>query len=136
MMSQTYPEYAESDSTIISYNTISVGGLWGSRDLSSSGYDDCSGKSDGVSSNFQTQYQIGGLAFSRTTQKKEAKSFTWGASAFYGKFEEDAYYRRGVHPWVTEISSTRTESTYGISPRVQWDYKYAGIGIAFTSAIF
>ncbi len=33
MMSQTYPEFAESDSTQISYNTISVGGLWGSQTL-------------------------------------------------------------------------------------------------------
>jgi len=130
MMSQTYPEVAESDSTKISYNTISVGGLWGSQTLEYGGYHACSSKTVPQSDLFQNEYQVYGLGFSRTIQTKEANSYTWGVSAFHGKFKEDLHHRENFPstPGVTTDNS-RIMNMYGINPYVQWDTRYIGTGI-------
>ena len=93
MMSQTYPEFAESDSTKISYNTISVGGLWGSQEANYGGDKCSSSHTDYRYLNFQTEYQVGGLGFSRTTQKKKAKSLTWECQHSMGNLKKT---------WITE----------------------------------
>jgi Prolipoprotein diacylglyceryl transferase len=132
MMSQTYPEFAESDSTRISYNTISVGGLWGSQTLEYGGYRACSSKTVPRSDLFQNEYRVYGLGFSRTTQIKGANSFTWGASAFHGKFREDALHHRSF-PSAVITNDSRTINMYGINSYVQWDNRYAGLGIGVHS---
>ena len=129
MMSQTYPEVAESDSTQISYNTISVGGLWGSQTLEYGGYHACSSRTVPHSDLFQNEYKVYGLGFSQTTQIKEANSFTWGVSAFHGKFKEDDHHREWFPSTPVTINDSRTINMYGINPYLQWDTRYAGIGI-------
>ncbi|HEX6893037.1 MAG TPA: prolipoprotein diacylglyceryl transferase family protein, partial [Chryseolinea sp.] len=130
MMSQTYPEFTESDSTKISYNTISVGGLWGSQTLDYGGYRACSSKTVPQNDRFQNEYEVGALGFSRTTQIKEANSLTWGVSAFYGTLKEEQEHRENYRsaPSVA-INDSRTINMYGINPYVQWDTRYAGTGI-------
>jgi prolipoprotein diacylglyceryltransferase len=132
MMSQTYPEFAEKDSTKISYNTISIGGLWGTQRLDYGSYNACSSKTIPAKTNFQNDYQIGGLGFSRTIQKKGAISLTWGVSAFQGKFKEDVHYTSN-YPGTSRIeySDSRTKHMYAINPYAQFDSRYAGVGIGF-----
>jgi len=132
MMSQTYPEFAESDSTQVSYNTISVGGLWASQTLEYGGYNSCSSKTVPQGDLFQNEYQVYGLGFSRTTQIKEANSFTWGISAFQGKFKEDVHHHESYPSQPVVITDeSRTMNMFGINPYIQWDARYVGIGFGF-----
>ena len=125
-MSQTYPEFAESDSTKISYNTISIGALFATRNVRSDGYT-CG--TQGTSSRFDTNYQIGGLGFSRTSQKGIGKSLSWGISGFAGEYREDGHAAAcGGGMCVSRNEISKTYTTFGANPYFQWDAIRIGVG--------
>ena len=118
LMSQTYPEQATSDSSKISYNTISVGGLFGKQDLSMV-MEDCNGN-DISGTVYKHRYQLAALGLSRTIQTGIAKSFTFGLNAYTGIHDE---YATGA------IESDRPElRSYGFNPFVQLDLPYFALG--------
>jgi phosphatidylglycerol:prolipoprotein diacylglycerol transferase len=119
LMSQTYPEQATSDSTKISYNTISVGGLFGKQDLSII-TKDCDGNKVGETA-YKHRYHLAALGISRTIQTGKAKSFTFGLNAYTGIHDE----------YVTgEIESDRPElRSYGFNPFAQLDLPYFAVGV-------
>ena len=126
MMSQTYPEQAASDSTKISYNTISIGGLLGSQNLSVAPISstDCDGNSTYIpGKEYENKYKIAAIGFSRTIQTAEAKSFTFGLNAYTGVHDE--YVTGG-------LTSDRPElHTYGFNPFIQSDSRLFGFGAGF-----
>ena len=87
MMSQTYPEQAASDSTRISYNSISTGALMGWQGYSAV-TEDCDGNNLS-STEYNHKYQLMALGFSRTVQTGKARSYTLGLSAYTGKHDEE-----------------------------------------------
>ncbi len=118
LMSQTYPEQATNDSTTISYNTISVGGLFGKQNLSIVA-EDCDGNNISETE-YKHRYQLAALGLSRTIQTGKAKSFTFGLNAYTGMHDE---YVTGA------IESDRRElRTYGFNPFVQLDLPYFALG--------
>jgi prolipoprotein diacylglyceryltransferase len=117
-MSQTYPEQAASDSTRISYNTISTGGLMGWQHLEYV-VEDCDGNKY-TQSEYKHQYRLIGLGFSRTVQTGKSKSYTLGLSAYAGKHEEEIVL--GGYP-------NRKLTTYGINPYGQLDLPKFGLGL-------
>ena len=118
MMSQTYPEQAASDSTKISYNTISIGGLLGSQNLSLV-TEDCDGNKVSETE-FKNKYRLAALGFSRTVQTGKAKSISFGLNAYTGVHDENV---------TGFISSDRPElRSYGFNPFVQLDYRTFAFG--------
>ena len=120
LMSQTYPELATSDSTLVSYNTISSGILGGQQDfgIGSITTQDCNGNPVTVpAKEYDNSYSIVGLGFSRTVQKGRDKSFTYGISAFKGHHNE--FVR---HAYDQEYD------VYGFTPYIQNDWRYIGFG--------
>jgi len=119
LMSQTYPEQATSDSTKISYNTISVGGLFGKQNLSMI-TEDCDGNKM-TETAYKHRYQLAALGLSRTIQTGKAESFTFGLNAYTGIHDE----------YVTgEIESDRPElRSYGFNPFAQLDLPYFALGV-------
>jgi prolipoprotein diacylglyceryltransferase len=119
MMSQTYPEQAASDSTRISYNSISTGGLMGWQTFSAV-TEDCDG-ANLSSTEYNHKYQLMALGFSRTVQTGKARSYTLGLSAYTGKHDEEI---------TGTYSSDRPElTTYGINPFFQADFPKLAIGV-------
>jgi len=122
MMSQTFPEQAASDTTTISYNTISVGGLLGSKNLMINPVSttDCDGNTTNIPGRqYMNKYKVAALGFSRTIQTAKDKSFTFGLSAYAGKHDEQA----------TGIPSDRPELfTYAFNPYIQTDSRLLGFG--------
>jgi prolipoprotein diacylglyceryltransferase len=120
LMSQTYPEMATSDSTLISYNTISSGILGGQQNFSigSITTEDCNGNPVTVpAKEYDNSYGIVGLGFSRTVQKGRDKSFTYGISAFKGHHNE---YVRHAYDQDYDV--------YGFTPYIQSDWRFIGFG--------
>ena len=75
MMSQTYPEQAVSDSTRISYNSISTGGLMGWQSYSAVS-EDCNGNK--TSTDYNHKYQLMGLGFALQFKPGKPKVIPWG----------------------------------------------------------
>jgi prolipoprotein diacylglyceryltransferase len=118
MMSQTYPEQAASDSTRISYNSISTGGLMGWQSYSAVS-EDCNGNK--TSTDYNHKYQLMGLGFARTVQTGKAKSYTLGLSAYLGKHDEEI---------TGSYSLDRPElTTYGFNPFFQADFRKIAVGV-------
>lgn len=114
-MCQTYPEQAESDTTRIAYNTISMGGLVGKQDLTM--INGCATEP----TEYQNKYRLAALGFSRTVQTGTAKSYTFGLSGYLGTVDEKLLGTyAGDRPALT---------TYGISPYGQLDYRSIGLGL-------
>jgi hypothetical protein len=118
MMSQTYPEQALSDSTRISYKTISVGALLGQQNLSVI-EESCDG-SQISETEYHNSYQLAALGLSRTIQTGKAKSFTFGLNAYTGTHDEHA--TGGIETDRPELRS------YGFNPFVQFDLQYVALG--------
>jgi hypothetical protein len=112
MMSQTFPEQAASDSTRISYNTLSIGGLIGAQNLTMTATD-CDGATVSETE-YQNKYRVMGLGFSRTVQTGKTRSYTLGMSGFLGKHTEDVI--GSVIPTGPELS------TYAVTPYGQVDF--------------
>ena len=122
IMSQTYPEQAASDSTKITYNTISIGGLLGAEypTLAAVVTSDCDGNSTVVpETKYKHTFKLAGLGLSRTIQTGISKSVTIGLNGYMGIHNESvtgAYFNeRIIH-------------SYGINPFVQADFKRFAIG--------
>jgi len=121
MMSQTYPEKAKSDSTKISYNTISIGGLAGSQNFSITA-EDCSGNT--ISElKYLNKYKLGALGVSRTVQTTKDNSMTIGISAYTGTHTETL-----GGDFADDIDA-RVLQSYGVNPYGQLDYRLFAIGI-------
>ena len=122
MMSQTFPEQAVSDSTRISYNSISIGALVGGQDFSAV-TEDCDGNNLSTT-DYKHKYQLMALGFSHTVQTGKARSYTLGLSAYAGKHDEEV---TGVY------TSDRPElNTYGFTPYVQADFPIFAFGVGGT----
>ena len=118
MMSQTYPEQAVSDSTRVSYNSISTGGLMGWQSYSAVS-EDCNGNK--TSTDYDHKYQLMGLGFARTVQTGKAKSYTLGLSAYIGKHDEEI---------TGSFSLDRPKlTTYGFNPFFQADFPKIAVGV-------
>jgi prolipoprotein diacylglyceryltransferase len=122
MMSQTYPEQAVSDSTRISYNSISTGALAGWQQFSMV-TEDCDGNNMSTTQ-YKHKYQLMALGLSHTVQTGKTKSYTLGISAFAGEHGEEI---------VGDNSSESPEmSIWGITPYVQADFPIFGFGVGGT----
>ena len=127
LMSQTYPEQATSDSTLISYNTISIGGLYGQQNftIDSETVTDCSGIPTTIPGRqYDNTYTIGALGFSRTIQKAMDKSFTFGLSGFIGEHKESLTVRSSP-----PFSGSTQYEVFGLNPYIQSDGRIVGFGI-------
>lgn len=119
MMSQTFPEEAASDSTRISYNTLSVGGLIGAQNLTMTATD-CDGATTSKTE-YKNKYSLMGLGFSRTVQTGRMRSYTLGMSGFLGKHTEEV---------TGSLVSQRPDlTTYAVTPYGQLDYGKIGFGV-------
>ncbi|MDH4092087.1 MAG: prolipoprotein diacylglyceryl transferase [Cyclobacteriaceae bacterium] len=112
LMSQTYPEQADSDSTKIAYNTISIGGLLGSQTLTN---EDCNSHED-----YTHKYRLAAVGFSRTLETAKAESFTFGLNAYTGIHDE---YATG-----TIVSDRPALHSYGFNPFIQVDHRRFAVG--------
>ena len=127
LMSQTYPEQATSDSTLISYNTISLGGLYGQQNftIDPTTITDCGGVPTAVPGRqYDNTYTIGALGFSRTIQKAKGKSFTFGLNGFLGEHKESLK----VNSSPPFSGSTQYE-IFGFNPYIQGDGRIVGFGV-------
>jgi prolipoprotein diacylglyceryltransferase len=127
LMSQTYPEQATSDSTLISYNTISLGGLYGQQNftIDSETVTDCGGTSTTIPGRqYDNTYAIGALGFSRTIQKAKGKSFTFGLSGFKGEHKESLTVRSSP-----QFSISTQYEVFGLNPYIQSDGRIVGFGV-------
>lgn len=117
LMSQTYPEQASNDSTLISYNTISTGALMGWQSATVVA-EDCDGNRIG-STEYKHQYRLMALGLSRTVQTGKSRSYTLGLSGYTGRHEEEI---------IGSSYPKRDLTTYGINPFTQLDFPAFGFG--------
>jgi prolipoprotein diacylglyceryltransferase len=127
LMSQTYPEQVNSDSTLISYNTFSLGGLYGQQNFTvnqrvESG---CGGPPVTIPGRqYDNTYSIAALGFSRTIQKTTDKSFTFGLSGFLGEHKESLEVRSSP-----AVSASAKYDVFGFNPYIQTDGRIVGFGV-------
>ena len=123
LMSQTYPELKMTDSTRVSYNTLSIGALLGSQTFSVDPVvaTDCDGNSTSIPGRkYDYKYQLGAIGFSRTIQNKDNSSFTFGLNAYGGKVDEQV---------TGGFTSDRPAlNSYGFNPFLQVDYRLFAFG--------
>jgi len=128
LMSQTYPEQATSDSTLISYNTISIGGLYGQQNfkIDQTTTTDCGGVPTIIPGRqYDNTYTTGALGFSRTIQKARGKSFTFGLSGFIGEHKESLT----VNSSPPLSGGTQQYEIFGLNPYIQSDGRIVGFGV-------
>jgi phosphatidylglycerol:prolipoprotein diacylglycerol transferase len=123
-MGQTYPEQIQSDSTLLSYNTLAIGYLTG-KEMTTYIPTDCNGNPiNDLKEKYKGTYHMSGIGLSRTMQTSRYQSFTFGANAYQGYYEE----RVVVHPQYPNNVILNARRVYGLNPYVQYDWKKFAFG--------
>jgi prolipoprotein diacylglyceryltransferase len=129
-MNQTLPEQSKSDSTRLSYTTVSFGFLGGSSGASGTSTD-CNGNPYG-SANYNYNYSAEALGVSRTVQLDRKQILSFGVNGFVGKNRET--YQINEPP--ASSHGDMTFNYYAVKPYVQSDWKRIGIGVGLNIGRF
>jgi prolipoprotein diacylglyceryltransferase len=131
LMSQTTQHIAKSDSTRISYNTISLGLMGGSADMiyGEDYSDDCF--DEGERTAYSNEYSAFALGYSHTQQRGES-STTFGVNWFKGKHNQSS-----ASSTIVDFKETSYHlSTFAFSPYVHFNRPKIGFGIGLHAGEF